>query len=245
MQEYWQFTGAQTAQDPQFNKFTRIGTLQPYYSVSEINSMFGNYYPKSELYTKTDVDGKLANKLDTSAEHIWKVLTVQIGQQPGEYVNMLNNMEILADRAERDRDGNFITSTYATNDSLSAYAKELWVKNNFASANNVYAKNETSGKEQLNAAFGNKLDTSAAFSAAYFEGGGTHGGGTYYPFSRMTMYGGTEAYRLAFAYASDGSTEQGYIRKNDDIHLNDKILYVWTGSNMPDFEHAQDTYYII
>lgn len=169
MQEYWQFTGAQTAQDPQFNKFTRIGTLQPYYSVSEINSMFGNYYPKSELYTKTDVDGKLANKLDTSAEHIWSVSAFQIGTQPQKYVNMLNDMEILADRAERDRDGNFITSTYATNDSLSAYAKELWVKNNFASANNVYAKNETSGKNQLSTAFGNKLDASAAFTYTFIN----------------------------------------------------------------------------
>ena len=127
-QEYWQFAGAVTAQDPAFNKFTKIGELQPYYSISEIDSLFGNYYPKSELYTQTQVDTKLADKLDTSAEHIYQYLAVQIGQQPGKYVTVLNNMEILADRALRDYNGDTIHATYVKQEKSSTNNSKIVLK---------------------------------------------------------------------------------------------------------------------
>lgn len=261
MQEYWQFSGAQTAQDPQFNKFTRIGTLQPYYSVSEINSMFGNYYPKSELYTKTDVDGKLATKLDTSAEHIWSVSAFQIGQTGKKYVNMLNDMEILADRAERDYDGNTIHTTYAKNTDLNTYATNTYVNDTFASASNVYAKNETSGKEQLNTAFGNKLDASAAFKGELLLN--SPAGGTRYDLDTLwferRFSSEPEELKLdndqedlkIYAYPmGDGSYSArkyiGTFKLRKELYLANKELAVWTNTNtLPDFENFPNRYFIV
>lgn len=217
--------------------FEVLGSVQPYYSKSET-------YSKSELYDKTEMDDLLLKKLDVSANQVWALSTKQNpNYSQDQFIETLNNYQIMA---RIDSDFNVISETYVKKTDLNSYATNTYVNDTFASASNVYAKNATSGKEQLSNAFAEKLDKSDALSA-YFHDPSTHGPAYDYTYSAMRVLGAgrTDVYMLSLYRKNNDQYETMYARKNDDIILVGKTLEIWTFSTLPDFSTNQDTYYII
>jgi len=255
-QDYYKWTGTgKKKTNPPFSEFTLVGSLSPYYSKSET-------YSRSELYTQSQVDAKLADKLDTSAEHIYQYLAVEIPGQTGKYVTVLNNMEILADHALYDYQGNAIHETYLKQSALSDYATKTYVNGTFASANNVYAKNQTSGKDQLNIAFGNKLDASAAFEGhiKYNHRGGSPDvydlGDLWYEYGfdtppEETKVNNDQGDVIVYAYPKDDQAYSarryiGCFKRRKEIELYNNVLQAWPNKTiLPDFEHYPNTFFII
>lgn len=233
--------------------FDVLGSVQPYYSKSET-------YSKSELYDKAEMDALLLKKLDTSANKVWALSTIQnpnYGQD--QFVNTLNDYQIMA---HIDSDFNVISETYAKKTDLASYATKTYVNGTFASANSVYAKNQTSGKDQLNTAFENKLNASAAFEGhiKYNHQGGTPDvydlGDLWYEYGfssppEETKVNNDQDDVIIYGYPENDRTYSarryiGCFKRRKEIQLHNKVLEAWQlSTELPDFEHYPNTYFII
>ena len=258
-QWYYRWKGTKTtAAVFHLDDFSAVGHVAAYYSQAEINDMFGDYYKKAETsssqqlttkfnnyYTTSQMDTMLGNKLNTSAEYI---NDAQFVVETGKILSISKVKVQSQDRyfpiaATCDINGDSITNTYM-----------------YASA--AYKKNETSGKDQLNAAFENKLDTSAAFEGhiKYNHQGGAPDvydlGDLWYEYGFTTPPEETKVNNnqddvIVYAYPKDDQAYSarryiGCFKRRKEIQLYNKVLEAWQLlTDLPDFEHYPNTYFII
>lgn len=244
-QWYYRWKGNKTTVSVfHLDDFSAVGHVAAYYSQAEINDMFDDYYKKSETsssqqlttqfnnyYTTSQIDTKLGDKLNIADEYI---NDAQFVVETGKILSIRNLKVQSQDHyfpiaATCDINGDSITSTYM-----------------YASA--AYKKNETWNTTQIQAALSAKQDTSASLSAFVQGGLGAPSPVSAIGFyTRDTTTTSFETSQLAF-YQRGVNYDQpynlpalGYVRKKDDITLNNNNLIVgghWV-------EEPQEGYYYI